>query len=213
MMIIKLNHQPAAALRDCEIGLIDRSQPNALLNFRGRFSKRVCSEDSGELVVPPAYKHDQRGVTFVEVLVTMALLSGFLLILSSLLTSSIDMQLQTGSYAAVTSDGRFVLSRLGYDIRRASSVTPAALGDSSSSLVLTIGGSTYTYSIDSGRLKLDIDGNGDFLTGDKTVISSLSFQKLGNVGGKASIRYSFTVTGQADHKPDIQAYTDTTEMR
>ena len=117
------------------------------------------------------------------------------------------MQLQTGSYAAVTADGRFVLSRLDYDIRRATAITtPAALGDTGSSLTLTVGGSTYTYSIDSGRLKLDIDGTGDFITGDKTVISSLNFQKLGNSGGKASVRYSFTVTGQADNKPDVQTY-------
>lgn len=160
------------------------------------------------------YRHDQRGVTFVEVLVTMALLSGFLLVLSSFLTASIDMQLQTGSYAAVTADGRFVLSRLDYDIRRATAITtPSALGDTGSSLALAIGGSTYTYSIDSGRLKLDIDGTSDFITGDKTVISSLNFQKLGNSGGKASVRYSFTVTGQADNKPDVQTYTNTTETR
>jgi hypothetical protein len=79
--------------------------------------------------------------------------------------------------------------------------------------VLTINGSTYTYSINNDRLELDVDGSSEYLTSSKTAISGLSFQKLGNTGGKGSIKYSFTITGQADNKPDIQSLTSTTELR
>ena len=157
---------------------------------------------------------DQRGVTLIELMVTMALLAGFLIILSTLFTNSVDIQAQTGSYAAITSDGRIVLSRLEYDIKRASAVTtPGSPGDTSSSLVLTIGGSTYTYSISNGRLQLDIDGSSDYITSDQATISGLSFQKLGNGGGKESVRYSFTITGQTSHETDSQTFTSTTELR
>jgi len=157
---------------------------------------------------------DQRGVTLVELLITMGLLSIFLVILTTIFTASVDVQSQTGSYSAVTTDGRFGLSRLEYDIRRASAITtPTSLGDTDSSLVLTIGGDTYTYSVAGGRLQLDINGTADYLTGEQSTISGLSFQKLGTSGGTESIRYSFTVSSDSAHHTDTLTYTSTTERR
>ncbi len=157
---------------------------------------------------------NQQGVTLVEVLVTMGLLSVFLLILTSIFTASADIQSQTGSYAAVTTDGRFLLARLAYDIRRAETITtPASLGDSAASLVLAIGGHSYTYSVVGGRLRLDIDGDATYLTSKQTSISGLTFQKLGTDGGAASIRYSFTLASDSAHYTESQTYTSTTEQR
>lgn len=160
----------------------------------------------------PKQLHAQRGVTLIELLITTGLLSVLLVTLSMIFTASVDMQTQTGSYSAVTADSRFALSRLDHDIRRASAVTtPANPGDSSATLVLSIDGSTYTYSVDNDRLQLDIDGTSDYLTGGATTTSNLSFQKLGD--NSTSIRYEFSITNEAGRHPDTQHYTSTTGLR
>lgn len=158
--------------------------------------------------------HGQRGTTLVEVILTMGLLAGFLVILTTIFTESVDTQSQTTSYAAITTDGRYVLARLNYDLRRASAITaPAALGDSGSSLTLTINGDDYTYAISSGRLALTVDGNTDYLTADNDTVSGLSFQKLGNSGGVESVRYSFTISSSSAHNTDSQTFTSTAGLR
>src|SRR5258706_11621238 len=79
----------------------------------------------------------QYGFTLIEMMITMGLLSIFLIVLATLFTASIDVQTRSRTYSAVTNDSRFLLARLDYDITRASAVTtPAALGASASSLVL-----------------------------------------------------------------------------
>jgi Tfp pilus assembly protein PilW len=156
----------------------------------------------------------ERGATLVELLITMGLLAGFLVVLMSVFTASIDVQSQNGSYSAVASDGRFVLSRLAYDIRRASAVSaPIAAGDTGNTLALTIGGVPYTYSVVSGRLQVSINGVDDYLTTDQAVVSGLQFRRLGS-SGPPSVQYQFTLTGIRDpHNPLSQVYSSTTEVR
>src|SRR5690348_850783 len=93
----------------------------------------------------------QSGMTLVEVLVTMGLLSIFLVVIATLFTSSVDVQQRSRSYSTVTTDARVVMERLDYDIARASAVTtPTSLGDNGGSLSLTIDGNTYTYQLTDG---------------------------------------------------------------
>lgn len=160
-------------------------------------------------------KH-QSGFTLVEAMVVMALLAIFMTVLTSLFVRAIDIQTKSQAYAATVSDGRFIMARLDYDIARATSIaTPASLGATSTSLVMTISGTTYTYAVNSGNLQLT-DGTGtDQFNGSGTSVSGLSFQRLGNSGGKESIRYSFTLTSTARHVSgnDIRTYTNTVERR
>lgn len=155
-------------------------------------------------------------MTFVEVLITMGLLSILLVLFATLFTASIDVQVGSHSYSAVSNDGRFVLARLDYDIARASAVTtPASLGSSASSLTLTISGGSYTYSIANGRLQLISPAGTDYLTSDGDAISNLTFTKLGNSGGLETIQYSLTLTGDGTNgsNRDIQTFSSTAERR
>src|SRR5690349_6381695 len=97
----------------------------------------------------------QSGMTLVEVLVTMGLLSAFLVVIATLFTSSVDVQLRSRSYSTVVTDGRFVMEPLNYDIARASTIAiPDSLGGSGSALSLTINGDTYSYQLQNGQLEL-----------------------------------------------------------
>lgn len=158
----------------------------------------------------------QRGFTLAEALVVMALLAGFLMILTTLLTSAIDIQGNSESYSAVMTDGRFIMSRLDYDIARASAVTtPSALGGTSTSLSLTINSSTYTYALSGSDLTLTDPAGSANLNSSGTTVSNISFQALGNSGDKATIRYTFTLTSTRRHSSgyDVQTYTSTAGLR
>jgi prepilin-type N-terminal cleavage/methylation domain-containing protein len=157
-----------------------------------------------------------RGFTLVEALIVMALLAGFLLILTTLLTSAIDIQGSSEGYSAVMTDGRFLMARLSYDIARASAVTtPGSLGASDSSLTLTISGTSYTYALSGDSLQLTDGSGSDNLNSNGTTVSNLSFQALGTSGGKETIRYSFTLTSTVTHTSgsDTQTYTSTEGLR
>lgn len=155
---------------------------------------------------------NQAGVTLVEVMVVMGLLSVMLMLIATLFTSAIDTKLRSSSYSSLQSDGRFIMARLNYDIARASAIdTPLASGDSSSSLELIISGANYTYSLNNNDLQLtDPTSNGN-LNSSGTMVSNLSFQKL----GQTTVRYSFTLTStsQAQGQSDSQTFTSTVGLR
>lgn len=158
----------------------------------------------------------RKGATLVELLIVMGLLAIFLLVIATIFTSTLDIETQSTSYNAVNSEGRFLLARLDYDIGRASAVTtPAALGGSGSSLAMTIGGNTYTYALSGNNLQLTDSNGTDNLNGNGVAVSAFSFQRIGNSGGKDTIRYSFilTSTSKATSGTSSQTFTSTAELR
>jgi type II secretory pathway pseudopilin PulG len=158
----------------------------------------------------------RQGVTLIEMMVVMGLLSAMLIVLATIFTSAADVQLQSKSYSSTVSNGQFIMARLNYDIARASAITtPASLGGSANSLSLTIGGNTYAYSLNGGNFQLT-DGTGtDNLNGSDVTVSALNFHELGNSGGQPTVQYSFTLTSVAqDHGAhDTQTYTNTAGLR
>lgn len=138
-----------------------------------------------------------QGFTLVEMLIAMGLMTIFLVVLSDIVVTVAQISQESDATSSVAEDGRYILSRLSYDIGRATSVTtPGSLGATTSNLVLVIGGANYTYSISGGNLQLAVSPNTDNLNGGDTTISGLSVQRLGNSGGKETLSLSFTVTSK-----------------
>jgi len=132
-----------------------------------------------------------RGFTIVELLIYSGLLAILITILTRLFTATVDVQLSSEATGAVEEDSRYIYSRLAYDITRADSiVTPASPGESSNSLTITIGPVFNTYSVSGSNLMLGTDQ----LNSSGTIISNVSFYRLGNVNGKDSIQIKFTIT-------------------
>lgn len=139
-----------------------------------------------------------QGFTLVEIILYMVLLSIFLLTLVDVLVSVLDVQLESQATSAVDFDSRYITSRLNYDISRSSAISmPANLGDTSGSLVLTIGGASYTYSLSGGDLVLDDSASSENLNSSESQITFLSFQKVGNSGGHDTVKVNFTIQSQA----------------
>ena len=126
----------------------------------------------------------------------MGLLVIFLGVLSSLFGTAMDIQLSSQSTNGTATDATYILSRLTYDIERAQSIsTPSTLGQTTTSLVLSIGGINYTYAVDSGGNLTYTNNLGTFnLNSYLSGISSMTFTRIGNSGGtEPTVRIDITV--------------------
>lgn len=122
----------------------------------------------------------EKGMTLIELLLYMGLLSIFLVILTDIFVSILEVGNESDSTSNVEQDGRFVLARLSFDIRRATTVTVPAQDQ----LQLVISGTPYTYSFSGGNLKIDASDN---LNSSETTVTANSlnpiFQKISNPSG------------------------------
>ncbi len=138
-----------------------------------------------------------KGFTLVEFLIYMGIIAILIVVLTDILVAIFNTQLSSQSNSQVTQDGRYIYSRLTYDINRAQSISiPANLGSISATLVASISGSTYTYATSSGNLTLTNGGTSYILNSPDTKVSGLSFLRVGNSGGKHTFQINFTVTGK-----------------
>ena len=161
----------------------------------------------------------KRGFTLIEIIIYMALLSIFLLTLTDIFVSILDVQLESDATSAVEQDGRFILSRMAYDIPRASSIDiPPQIGQTRSNLRMTIGGVTYEYAENGGNLQLTNNLGTSNLNGSETAVSNLSFQKIANsavVGTKETIKINFTIESitQRTQGPEVRNFQTTVGRR
>src|SRR5215469_6141095 len=88
-----------------------------------------------------------KGYSLIELVLYIGILSILLAVLTSIFSSVVDVQLESNATSSVDQDGRFLLSKLLYDVKSSSSiVTPATPGVQSSTMQVTINSINYTYS-------------------------------------------------------------------
>lgn len=139
------------------------------------------------------YQRSSKGFTLVEMLVYMGLLSIFLVVQMDILVSVLETTRSSEANSSVAQDGRFILSRLGYDIQRASAITsPASVGSSSNTLTLTIGGVSHSYALTSGNLVLTNNLGSNNLNSNQTTVSAVNFTKIGS-STRETVKLEFAV--------------------
>ena len=115
------------------------------------------------------------GFTLTELLLYMGLTVIFLGVLTDIFVTTLDVKKESEATSAVEIDGRFILSRLMYDVNNADAITvPASLGESSTTLTLELDGVIDTFTFAGDNLTL----NGDKLNSSESKISAGTFQKL-----------------------------------
>jgi len=144
-------------------------------------------------------KKFQKGVTIIELMIYIGLLSIFILVLVDVFVTILNTKLESESTSTLNQDARYIYSRLAYDVENADSISlPASLGVEEHILQVTRDGITDTYKRDdvSGDLKLTTsDGTGTTmkLNGDDTTLTKLTFTRLGPPGEKPTVKVSFTI--------------------
>ncbi|MCA9308017.1 MAG: hypothetical protein R3B92_00550 [Patescibacteria group bacterium] len=140
-------------------------------------------------------KLNNKGVTIVEMLIYLGLLSILLVVFTELLVSTLDLRQEVDTVSSLEQDTAFIVSRISYDLKRADAITfPANGGNLGNRLTLTIGGTTYQYDLSGTNLQLaDATGTHN-VNGNQTQISNLNILRLGNSAAHDAIQLSFTLT-------------------
>ncbi len=143
---------------------------------------------------------NKKGFTILELLIFMALFSVILVVLTSLFAATVQQKLETQGMSAVESDYSYIISRLQYDFGRATDVvTPLNYGDTTNTLTLEIEGQSHTYILNGSNLELTTPAGTYQLQGVRSSVSNLSFQKIGNTGGKPTVRVQMIITSTAQN--------------
>lgn len=164
----------------------------------------------------PGKKQAQQGFTLIELIIYMGIVSIFMVVLTDILFAVLNVRLSSESTSQVAQDGRYIYTRLIYDINHASSVSiPLNLGDSSSTLSASIGGILYSYTLSNGNLILSAPGSSDQLNSVDTTVSDLSFKRIGNPAGKSTFQIAFTVNSKiiTKGKTDQEVFQTTAGLR
>lgn len=152
--------------------------------------------------------NSQRGITVVELLLYMGMLSVLLSILTSIFTSALNVQTESQATSSVVGDGNYILTKLKQDIHGAQSITvPSAPGEETiNDLQIIVDGISYSYSVDANENLTLTDNLGtNNLNNYGTKISDFSVRRLGNVGGvEDTLRINFTVTGRVQKNSGLE---------
>ncbi|MDP2585655.1 MAG: prepilin-type N-terminal cleavage/methylation domain-containing protein [Candidatus Levybacteria bacterium] len=141
----------------------------------------------------------QKGVSIIEMILYMAILSVLLTILTSIFVSALDVQSESQATSSVEQDGNYILARLAYDIHRAQNINiPVTNGETNDNFQVVINGINYTYIVDANNNLILTDDLGiNNLNNYGTNISGFSVQRLGNVGGvENTLKINFTITSR-----------------
>ena len=157
-----------------------------------------------------------KGFTLVELLIYMGLISILMVMITQLFGSIFDVKVESEASSSVEQDGRFIFSRLIHDIQRSTAITtPLSYGASSSSLVLTIEGVSYTYAVSGGTLQLTNDIGTNSVNSSQTAVSDMTFQKIGDETANETVQISFTISSIAQRTSgsEVRTYQTTVGRR
>jgi type II secretory pathway pseudopilin PulG len=151
-------------------------------------------------------KFVQKGFTLIELVIYMGMFSILIGVMSSLFGSIVEVQLESTSTSSVNQDGRYLLSKLLYDVKSVSAnasgsaiLVPANPGNTTNTLQITLNSINYTYSLNAnGNLQV-VNGSThatDVLNSYDTSISGLTFTRVGNGGSNDTVNVAYTITSR-----------------
>ncbi len=183
--------------------------------YKLMFSK-IRQAKSGFTLYLRRRQAESKGFTLIELIIYMGLVSILIVVFMDILSASFNSQLSSQSTSEVVQDGRYIYARLTYDLNRADSVSiPANLGDSSSTLTVTINGNNLTYGINGGNFEITTTSGLYVLNSVDTSVSNLQFQRIGNTNGKHTVRIAYTITGKINlsGRYDMKSFQTTAGLR
>jgi len=151
-------------------------------------------------------KNYHKGFSLIELILYMGLTSTLIAVMSQVFLATLSVRIESEYTSSVQQDGRFIMARLGHDIRKAQAIISPEIGVASSSMTLAIleGGvsQTYQYVVDGSQLSLVTASGAALLHSDRTNISNFSIRRLGNSAteedGLDTISIILDLIGNAD---------------
>lgn len=149
----------------------------------------------------------QKGITVIEMILYMTILSALLTMLTSIFVSALDVQSESNASSSVEQDGNYILARLAYDIHRAQSINiPVTNGDTSDNFQIAINSVNYSYSVNlNNNLIISNDLGVNNLNNYATSVSDFLVQRLGNTGGiEDTLKINFTLSGRTKRVSGVE---------
>ena len=144
----------------------------------------------------------KQGFTIIELLLYIGLSTTLIALMSQIFLATLGVRIESQSTTNVQQDARFILSRIAYDARRASSITTPSSGQTGSLLTFVINDQgvdeTYTYSVQGNDLVLSVGADVDVLNSNGVAIESLAFQRIGE-----TVEITMTIVGNEQVAPGL----------
>lgn len=141
-----------------------------------------------------------KGFTLIELVLYMGILSILVTAIAVIFSTVVDVQLESKATSSVDQNGRYLISKLLYDTRSASSiVTPANPGTQTNTLQITRNSINYIYSLDANSnllLTNQSTGESNVLNSYDTQVSGLQLLRIGSGGNSDTVQVNFTVTSR-----------------
>src|SRR3989344_1389425 len=131
-------------------------------------------------IFSPKNKVCQRGMSLLELLLYIAILSGLMVIISDAFISLSKGRGQAEARSEVNSAIRFAIERIKQDVKNASAVSAPTLGTPSSSLSVTVSGVPVVYDVLGGALRRIENGVVATTTGSLVFVDTPTFTRLEN---------------------------------
>lgn len=143
-------------------------------------------------------KRRTNGITLVELVIYMGILSVILVIFIDLFALLFDKQLETQSISAVQQDSNYILSRLPYEFGRAQSVEiPATAGAVTNSLRLMTDSDIYDFYLLNNNLVREHNGEIEQVNGYDTTATNLTFRRLGENNAQDVVQIELVLSSKA----------------
>jgi len=135
----------------------------------------------------------KKSFTLIELILYMGIFSVLLFVLTDIFVISLRTKTSAESTAVINQDGRFIFSKLSTDINNANSITSPALGATDSTIDLILYGVPERIQLYNGNVELITGGVTYVLNSIDSQITNLAFTRLGNAGGRNTIRINLTL--------------------
>jgi Tfp pilus assembly protein PilW len=155
---------------------------------------------------------NERGVTLVELMVALGLLSAVVTVMGPLMTSSFRAGRVVQNESQALDELRIAVARIDRELRSADCITAPVAGTPGSTLAFRTladpaGPYSATYSVDgSGRLVRTVGSSVEYI-GKGLVVTSQEFTRTGNPGQRDSIAMTFQVRFEDSNSPRVIATT------
>jgi len=154
-----------------------------------------------------------KGLTLIEIIIYISILVIIIAFTGGFLWNILLGNIKEGAWQEVQQNGRFVLSKMTQEVRRATAInTPAPGGGPLTFLSLAMADPDFNptvFEVVDGKLRLDRGGEQFFLTSDRVVIDNLLFSNFSypNTPGIVGVELSIKHRNPA-HRNEYQAAID-----
>lgn len=162
-------------------------------------------------------KASQTGFTLLELLIYVAISSIVIMVIAQSLFTLNRGRGAVEARSEVEASLRFAFEKIAQDIRSASGVvTPALVGESSSSLELIVSGASVYYCVQGGELRREsgvpCSPSSGTISGNRVVVDSASFTRIENTNAvlsRTAISVAIEITMSYNSASPDWDYTET----